>query len=175
MARNPHYPNRRSLRLKGYDYRQEGSYFITICTYQRAHHFGKIKSGEMHLSETGMLAKAQWHALPGHYPHIALDAFILMPDHLHGILHIIAPPSAPSSQGALLSHGRDSSRPPALPLSKESRQSKESQQGEHSLKRPEQEAAEAEGHFNADAINRVREYIYQNPMQWQFKYNKPRR
>ncbi len=79
-------PGRRSIRLKGYDYSQAGGYFITTCTTNRTHLFGEVVNGEMRLSEYGEAVRDVWHELPMHYPHVILDAFVIMPDHVHGII-----------------------------------------------------------------------------------------
>ena len=80
--------NRRSIRLKGYDYSQEGIYFITLCCQERQHHFGKIEDGIMYLNEFGEIIKEEWEKTPFIRTNISLGAFIIMPDHFHAILHI---------------------------------------------------------------------------------------
>ncbi|GBD10355.1 hypothetical protein HRbin22_02627 [Candidatus Thermoflexus japonica] len=80
---------RRSIRLKGYDYTQPGAYFITICTHERAHLFGTVVDGEMWLNEAGRVAEQCWRDIPAHFPHVELDAFVVMPNHIHGILWIV--------------------------------------------------------------------------------------
>jgi REP element-mobilizing transposase RayT len=82
------YHNRRSIRLKGYDYSKAGLYFITICTHERKPWFGEIEKDEMVLNEYGQIAFDQWIKLPERYPHMELDAFQIMPNHMHGILWI---------------------------------------------------------------------------------------
>lgn len=77
---------RRSLRLKDYDYSQPGAYFITICTHQRACLFGEISTSEMHLNDLGRVAAACWQDIPNHFLMASLDEWIVMPNHLHGIL-----------------------------------------------------------------------------------------
>ena len=80
--------NRRSIRLKGYDYTQPGAYYVTVCTHQRARSFGHITDGAMHRSPIGNIVQACWDAIPEHMPHAACDAFVVMPDHVHGIVVI---------------------------------------------------------------------------------------
>lgn len=77
-----------SARLPGYDYRNEGSYFITICTHNRGRYFGDCQHGMMCLSPIGLIAKQFWLDIPNHFPNTALGAFVVMPDHIHGILNI---------------------------------------------------------------------------------------
>ncbi len=78
--------HRRSIRVKGYDYTQVGAYFVTICTWQREILFGDIVNNEMRLSRYGEVVHFNWHYLPKRYPHVKLDAFIIMPNHQHGII-----------------------------------------------------------------------------------------
>ena len=83
------YPNRRSIRLKGYDYSQAGLYFITICVKNRECLFGEIKEGEMILNDAGEMVKTQWLALPKRFKNIQLYEYVVMPNHFHAILEII--------------------------------------------------------------------------------------
>lgn len=80
--------HRRSIRLKGYDYTQAGAYFINICTWQRECLFGDIVDNEMQLSRYGETVRFNWHYLPKRYPHVILDAFVIMPNHVHGIIFL---------------------------------------------------------------------------------------
>ena len=89
MKYDPKIHHRRSIRLKGYDYTQAGAYFITICSYQREHVFGEVVNGEMKLSRFGLVAKQQWEKLPKRFSNIELGAFVLMPNHEHGVIQII--------------------------------------------------------------------------------------
>ncbi len=82
--------NRRSIRLSGYDYTQPGAYFVTAVTRHRRCLFGDIVNGEMRSSDAGRLAHDLWEAIPRHFPFVQLDAFIVMPNHVHGILAIVA-------------------------------------------------------------------------------------
>jgi putative transposase len=78
--------NRRSIRLKGYDYRSCGAYFITICTHERVCLFGDIVNGRMHLNRAGGIVHQHIHTLPRHFPRLAVDASIVMPNHVHFVL-----------------------------------------------------------------------------------------
>lgn len=80
--------NRKSPRLKGYDYAQENAYFVTICAHQQQHLFGYIEDESCNLSPLGKIAHADWENITAHYDHIALDEFIIMPNHMHGIIII---------------------------------------------------------------------------------------
>lgn len=88
MTYNPDIHHRRSIRIKGYDYSQEGYYFITICTHNKEHLFGKITDGVMELHEYGQIVKTEWLKTPEMRPNIKLDEFVIMPDHFHGIIII---------------------------------------------------------------------------------------
>ena len=79
-----------SSRLKGFDYNSNGSYFITICTKNRFPYFGNIADGKMHLTEIGKLAEQFWKSIPEHFSHATLGEFIIMPDHMHGIITLNA-------------------------------------------------------------------------------------
>lgn len=88
MKFDPQKHHRRSIRLKEYDYTQPGGYFITIVAYQRATLFGKIVNGEIQLNALGIIADECWRAIPDHFPNVELGAFVVMPNHVHGILAI---------------------------------------------------------------------------------------
>ncbi len=83
---------RRSIRLAGHDYRQPGAYFVTICAKARAPRFGDIRSGIVRLNAAGLIARDLWLAIPRHFSHVRLDEFVIMPDHMHGILHLLSSP-----------------------------------------------------------------------------------
>jgi REP element-mobilizing transposase RayT len=89
MKYDPKIHHRRSIRLKGYDYTQAGAYFITICTFQRENIFGEIVNREMKLSKFGLVASQQWEKLIKRFPNIELGAFVIMPNHSHGIIQIV--------------------------------------------------------------------------------------
>ena len=88
MKYNPSIHHRRSIRLKGYNYSQNGAYFVTICVQNREFLFGKIENGEMVLNDAGKMIEKYWREIPEHYPNVILDAFVIMPNHVHGILII---------------------------------------------------------------------------------------
>lgn len=77
-----------SARMQGYDYGQNGAYFITICTHNREHYFGSIVNRQMVLNELGLLAEKYWHEIPQHFPFVHLGNFVVMPNHVHGVLVI---------------------------------------------------------------------------------------
>jgi REP element-mobilizing transposase RayT len=88
MKYNPQIHHRRSIRLQEYDYSQNGAYFVTLCTQNRECLFGKIVNGEMILNEQGKIVEQCWNDLSNHYNNIVLDAYVIMPNHFHGIIFI---------------------------------------------------------------------------------------
>ncbi len=85
---NPHIHHRRSIRLKGYDYSQAGLYFITICCQDRICRFGHIENGKMVLNHWGQIAHNEWAKTPEIRPNVELGEFIIMPNHIHGIIRL---------------------------------------------------------------------------------------
>jgi len=105
--------SRKSLRAKWWDYSRNGAYFITICTKDREHFFGEIRNGKMILSGTGIIADILWHEIPNRLPFVSLGEFVVMPDHVHGILildksgdvnHPLFPNAANSSKSVGMLH-----------------------------------------------------------------------
>ncbi len=76
------------LRLRGYDYSGSGTYFVTICTTDRACLFGTVNDGVMLPSTAGLVIESWWHSIPREYPNAVLDAMVVMPNHLHGIISL---------------------------------------------------------------------------------------
>jgi len=102
MTYDPAVHHRRSIRLKGYDYTQAGAYFITICTHDRESLFGEIvgagftpdQNAQMNLNEIGRIAHAQWQKIPARFENVELNEFVIMPNHIHGIIVIHDPVGA---------------------------------------------------------------------------------
>jgi REP element-mobilizing transposase RayT len=80
---------RKRIRLKRYDYSQDGYYFVTICAENREEWFGKVEKGEMILNQYGKIANQCWDDLPNHYLNCSLDSFVVMMNHIHGIIVIL--------------------------------------------------------------------------------------
>lgn len=87
--------NRQSRRLKGYDYASTGLYFITLNTENREQLFGEIKNGLMLPNDAGLMTQKCWLEIPEHFPHVALHDFVIMPDHIHGVIEILYNPFDP--------------------------------------------------------------------------------
>jgi putative transposase len=81
-------PNRQSIRLPAFDYRSGGAYFVTICTRNRECIFGSIEQGKLRPSRRGLVAQSRWADIPAHHENVTLDAFVLMPNHLHGVVFL---------------------------------------------------------------------------------------
>jgi hypothetical protein len=89
MKYNPQIHHRKSIRLKGYDYSQAGLYFITICCQDRECRFGKIENDKMILNNLGKIADECWLEIPKHFPNVILHEYIVMPNHVHGIIELV--------------------------------------------------------------------------------------
>lgn len=88
MTSDQNMHHRRSVRLQGYDYSQVGAYFVTVCTQARAFLFGDVVDGVMRVNDAGRMVEQCWLAVSNHFPHVDLDAFVVMPNHVHGIIVI---------------------------------------------------------------------------------------
>jgi len=88
MRYDPKRHNRRSIRLPDYNYAKAGAYFVTICCKNRKCLFGKIVSGKMVLNKNGEFATQCWREIPQHFPNTILGEYVVMPNHLHGIIRI---------------------------------------------------------------------------------------
>jgi putative transposase len=77
-----------SARANWWDYSNNGQYFITICTHDRVHHFGEIEKGKLKMTAAGAIAQGFWFEIPRHFPFVHLGEFVVMPNHIHGIIII---------------------------------------------------------------------------------------
>jgi len=85
---NPYIHHRRSIRLKGYDYSQSGIYFVTICLKDAECLLGEVKNNQMTLNPAGKMIESEWRKIPEKYPFVDIDEFIVMPNHMHGLISI---------------------------------------------------------------------------------------
>jgi REP-associated tyrosine transposase len=142
-------PRRHSLRLKGYDYSRAGAYFITVCTHRRVPLFGDVIEANVRLNDIGAIVNQSWVNLPNHYPEIELDAFIVMPNHVHGIIILSDEPDT--------RHGIPEIVRGFKTLANEHRRAGAAlwQRGyyEHVIR-------------DERALNRIRAYITNNPVRW---------
>jgi len=107
MKFDPDKHHRRSIRLKEYDYSQPGAYFVTICVQNREFMFGDIVNGKMVLNEFGEIVKNTWFDLPNHIDNIALDDFIIMPNHIHAIIIIVGAGPRPALTNSKHAHNEN--------------------------------------------------------------------
>jgi len=179
--------DRKSPRLKGYDYSTPGYYFITTMVKNRKSVFGEIQNNKMVLNEWGEIVKFCWNDLPNHYPCIRMDEFIVMPNHIHGIIEILpiagaglkpAPAEkttkpAPARKSYKPAPARKSYKPaPALTEIVRALKTFSSRRiNETKLEQP--FCWQRSFHDciirNNDELNRIRYYIQQNPDRWEEK------
>jgi putative transposase len=88
MDIDPENRYRRSIRLKGYDYSAAGGYYVTVVSFRRECLFGEVVEGEMRLNALGRIVQECWDEIPSHFPNAGVDAFVVMPNHVHGIIFI---------------------------------------------------------------------------------------
>jgi putative transposase len=104
MSYDPDKNHRRSIRLNGHDYAQPGAYFVTVCTRQREGMLGRVEAGQVLLSDAGEIARSVWDGLPERFPSIGLDEYVVMPNHVHGIVLVGAQFIAPDPKDGLTRH-----------------------------------------------------------------------
>lgn len=165
---------RRSIRLQGYDYGQDGAYFVTICAHQRMCIFGDVIGDSMHLNDWGMMVTTEWERTAILREYVALDAFVVMPNHIHGIMMI----QKHTGRG-MMHHApteplkREFSKPAAHSLpsiigafkSAVTRRIRRLPDGAHATiwQRNYYEHVIR----NESSLNHLRKYILHNPMRWQ--------
>ena len=89
---DPNVHHRHSMRLDGYDYSQEGWYFITICTQDRRYMFGEMVKYRVRLNDAGLMIESWWRKLTDKFPVVRTDEYVVMPNHFHGIINVGATP-----------------------------------------------------------------------------------
>ncbi|MEA5594175.1 transposase [Rivularia sp. UHCC 0363] len=167
MSYNPKIHHRRSIRLKSYDYTQEGAYFITICTKNKQCIFGDIKQGEIKLNSLGMIAYNCWQEIPQHFPHIKLDIFVIMPNHIHGILWInqtISKEDKPRQYGKMVAGSI-----PCVIRSYKSAVTRQINQicNQKSISPVWQRNFYENINRNEESLESIRKYILNNPLNWE--------
>ena len=174
----PH--QRRSIRLKGYDYSQPGAYFVTLGSYQQECLFGTVSAGEMQLNQFGQIAADEWAKSPEIRREIGVDFFVVMPNHLHGILWIVNSDGQSTQVGA---HGRAPLqhnklwRPPkslgSFIAGYKSTVTKQINQVRNTPGTPVWQRNYYEHVIRSDqALQAIRDYIDQNPLRWELdRYN----
>jgi len=156
------YPRRKNPRLKDFNYASAGAYFVTICTHHKQTIFGQVTSGTMVLNPYGQHAERTWMNIPQHFQSVLLDEFIVMPNHMHGIVFIdrerarhASPLQQAPSLGAVIGSfksaaARDINRQRATP-------------GEPVWQRNYHEHVIR----NEKTLSEIREYIANNPLKWE--------
>ena len=188
MKYNPEKHHRRSIRLKGYDYSQPGGYYVTIVTQHRSCLFGDVVDGEMVLNTWGRVVEYHWQRLPHHFNHIRLDVFQIMPNHLHGIIFIMELVGAKHSventlkiqeksienASPLRPHG---THPGSLGAIMQNYQLITTRKINRIRKTPGKKLWQRNywEHIIRDEhdLNRIREYIMNNPLQWELDDENP--
>jgi REP element-mobilizing transposase RayT len=171
----PDHPVRRTLRLPGFDYTSPGAYFITVCTHHRASLFGTVADGRVHLSPAGDIVRMVWQALPVHFPDMDVDAMVVMPNHLHGILLLRGRGTAcraPTTEG----FGRpvEGSLPTIVRSFKSA-----AARGINRLRGTPGAPVWQRGYYehivrSPHALDRLRRYIAMNPLRWTLDREDPR-
>lgn len=172
MTYNPETHHRRSVRLKGYDYTQAGAYFLTIVTQGRECLFGEVVDGNLVLSEWGKTVQGCWDAIPGHFPNAQLDTFVVIPNHVHGIIVIAgvtgrATHASPLPWTASPPRGPESQSLGAIVGSFKSAVTKSINNLRGTAGTPVWQRDYHE-HIIRDesTLHRIREYVVNNPLQW---------
>jgi len=172
---DPQHHHRRSIRLAGYDYSQVGAYFVTVCAQGQMCLFGEIRNGEMYLNDVGRIVEQCWNEIPTHFPDVKLDEYVIMPNHVHGILIITdavgAKNFSPLQTSLQTPHGTSKTIGSIIHgfkigVTKWFRQYTEivtvwqRNYYEHIIR-------------NEESLHRIREYIVNNPLQWEFDRENP--
>ncbi len=165
---------RRSLRLKGYDYTEAGAYFVTMVVQNRLCLFGGIVAEEMRLNEAGEMVRSAWESLPRRFPGIEVDAFVAMPNHVHGILVIDRPVEAFIRRAP----ARDAPTTTTLGAvvgAYKSLTAVEYARSAPTTIRPRLWQRNYYEHVirNDESLNEIRQYICDNPAQWSFDRENP--
>ena len=167
--------HRRSIRLRKFDYAGAGAYFVTIVVKDRACRLGQVRSGCVDLSEAGKVVEQCWTQIPAHFPGVQLDAFVVMPNHVHGIVVIAADIQATRNQWwrwvRLNAEGFGAPLSGSLPTILRSFKAAVTRQlnlMHRSPGAPFWQRGYHESVVRSDrALRRIRQYIRNNPAKWQ--------
>jgi REP element-mobilizing transposase RayT len=174
---NQDHPHRRNMRLRHYDYTHPGAYFITICTQGKKCLLGDIIEGQMHLNSYGQIVSRNWLWLPRQYPYITLDKWIIMPNHLHGI--IIFKCEETNQTTHPLVQQLSIQRQKRKPLGRIIGAFKTVSTKEINHVRQSSGCSFWQRNFfehiirNENSLNQIREYITTNPLKWQLDQENP--
>ena len=167
----------RSIRLKGYDYAQAGAYFVTICTHGQRRLLGEIVDGKMMVSAYGEIAKACLEEIPNHFAHAEIDAFVVMPNHLHGIIVITHGTHVEAQHAAPLHGSVNTPRPGSLSAIVRSFKSASTRRINELRRMPGGLVWQRNYYENVirkdHDLERIREYIATNPLRWALDRENP--
>lgn len=169
-------PNRRSIRLKGYDYAQAGAYFVTICAHDRECLFGKVVDGTMRLNELGEIVRNAWlqSAEIRHEIVLHADEMVVMPNHIHGIVWIVDDPVGATGSVPLPSNGPTPRSLASFVAGFKSAATKRINERRGTPGAPVWQRNYYEHIIRSDALlARIREYIVNNPLQWALDRENP--
>ena len=165
----------KSTRLKDFDYSSNGAYFVTMCTKNREFYFGHAINGKIKLSDMGKIVEKCWYEIPQHFENVILDEFVVMPNHVHGIIIIdnnrnrihdcrdgVTPSLQRPTLGQIIGYFKyratklvnQFQNTPGVPIW-------QPRFYEHVIR-------------NDHELNRIREYIINNPLKWQLDKNNPK-
>jgi putative transposase len=172
---------RRSIRLKNYDYSQAGAYFVTVCTHNREYLFGKITNGKMQLNKTGKMIKLVWDELPKNYTGVNTDIFVVMLNHIHGIIVLnpvgAGPRACPEGgQPRGVAPTKTTMILPDVVHRLKSLTTDRYWQLQHSFSKSKklwQRNYYEHVVRNENELNLIRQYILYNPLQWQYDRENP--
>jgi REP element-mobilizing transposase RayT len=176
MSSQPHQPPRKSTRLQGYDYAQNGAYFVTLCTQNRLCLFGEIETDEMRPNDSGHMILRWWNELQTKFPNIELDSFVLMPNHVHGIIFLFdgTTVSGAHAGAPLQNHPLDNIMQWFKTMTTNAYIRGVKEQGwEAFLGKLWQRSFHDHIIRNEDDLNTHRQYILSNPAQWASDDNNP--
>jgi REP element-mobilizing transposase RayT len=170
-----------TTRLKDYDYSSNGAYFITLCADKFKQYFGKIENERVFLSVSGVFAEQCWREIPDHFPFIQIDEFVIMPNHVHGIIIIDSAPCrdvAGNVSTEIKNDGMSKISPKKGTISSVIRSYKSAvTKAGNANKLPFKWQSGFYEHVirNNDDLQLTREYIVNNPMKWHLdQYNRSR-
>lgn len=162
-------PRRKSNRLEGYDYSLAGVYFVTMVTQRRLMLFGEIVDEEMQLNAVGKIAHTCWKAIPVHFPRVEIDEFVVMPNHLHGVI-VIDENNAVGATHASPLQKRSGPIPGSLGAIVGAFKSAVTRQISKQFGRLGHPIWQRNYHDriirDEDELHRIREYVHYNPLLW---------
>ena len=168
MQSKPRRSSRRSIRIPEFDYTDCGTCFVTVCAHRGQGIFGRIVDGKMCLAALGVLVREQWERLAAHFEGLSLGSFVVMPNHLHGILRLLGDGGTASRAPTAERFGRPVPRfVPTIVRSFKSGVTREARRAGLRLERP----VWQRGYFehvvrNDSALEKINEYIATNPRRW---------